>query len=146
MCLVRLKCDNVESCVKLGTISKKDAYNDIKKIVPGIAAHLNCKELSFAKVNGKKWISGTIVVYQIDYPEPEFCIVQKIYTVNTHVFIYAKKLTTLEFDDYYHAYRIDDSPFESDKVFINLKDLPEVEPCVIHTNSSGTFVATRYDL
>lgn len=110
------------------------------------AAHFDCKEFSFAKMNGKRWSRGTVIVFQIDYPDPEFCTVQNIYTVNTHVFIYAKKVRTIEFDNYYHAYQIDDKPFTSDEVFINLIDLPEVEPCVIHKNSHGTFVATRYDL
>lgn len=33
MSLIREKCNHVESCVKLGTITQENAYNDMKKIV-----------------------------------------------------------------------------------------------------------------
>lgn len=146
MCYSKQKCKNAECYSKLGTIINEDIDIEIKKLIPGIVEPLYSKEYSFVKINGKKLMTGSVIVVSMEKLEPDFGIVHRICTIKGCIFLLVKLLKTLNFDKFYHAYLVNDRSFESDLIVINNDDLPKFEPCVIHTNKDGTYVASRYDL
>lgn len=147
MSYTREKLEFVQNKVKLGTIVDENADMEFQRLHSTIVGPLNCKKYSFVKVNGKLIDSGTVLVVKIQ-EEPEFGKVICIYVAKGYLFFYVKKLNNLDlFNKYYNAYEVEDLPLEmAEKYVVNVEDLPEVEPCVIHTNKDGTFVSSMYDL
>lgn len=153
MSYMRVKCENVESKVKLGTLIDDNCDLEFEKILHDVEegsdmmGPLNCQAYSFIKINGKKYAPGTVVVIDIN-ETPEFGRIAKIYKAKGQVYLYVKRLEVLnDFDQFYHAYEVEELSFQnSAKVLISINKLPEVEPCIDHKNEDGLFIATRYDL
>lgn len=76
-----------------------------------------------------------------------FAKIVNIYQVKNQFYFYVHSIETLDFENYYHAYEVNllDSKLTNISL-VNVNDLPDSDPCIIHTNSDGTFVATRYDV
>lgn len=146
MCYLKKTCANVGSKLELGTVIQQNADTDFKTKHTYAKGVLNAKKFSYLKINGKLYESGTVILIEAK-ENPLFGIIKSIYQAKGHTYFSVKLLETITFDTYYHAYNVRN--FNSclpEDCLINTDDLPEVEPCVIHTNSDGTFVATRYDL
>lgn len=148
MSYIRENIESVENKLQLGTIISNNADTEFRNLSGKININgpLNCKKYSRIKLNGKLIDPGTVVVLKIK-ESPEFGKVLCIYEAKKTIFLHVKKLNNIDlFNKYYYAYEVEElSDKLSEKYLINIADLPEVDPCVMHTNKHGTFVATRYD-
>lgn len=122
------------------------ADSELRSIDKRITGVLNAKKYSYIKLVGKKIVPGTIIVAQIQV-EPDFGEVLDIFSAKNEVYIYLKMLEITQFDEHYHAWKVQVPAVQfAKKRLINIKNLPEVDPCIFHVNSQGSFVATRYKL
>lgn len=146
MCYLREKVKNLGDKIVSGNIVNNNAEKEFQRIYPSAKSKLNCKQYSSITKIGKLYQHGTIIVFKIGN-EPTFGKILQIYGAKGHFYFYIHLLKTVQFEDYYHAFEVVNLPLTKKNCrTVNVNDLPDTDPCVMHTNKSGTFVATRYDL
>lgn len=111
MSYLRYKYEDVESHIQLGTIIDENANQEFQNIHPNIKSTYYCKKLSFVKISGKRYEFNTVIVLKIDRI-PVFAKIYSIYKATAEVYFYVQILKNVdEFNQYYHAYEVEDLPF-----------------------------------
>lgn len=136
---------NAENTVELGAVLEVNVDSEVKKINKHICGKLYSKKFSFIKIFGKKYQAGTVLATGTDGLEPFFGKIINIYELKGLIYIHVKMFEDIEFENYYFAHRVTDASLHSSKdELIWVGGLSEPEPCILTTNSDGTFVAMRY--
>ncbi|KAJ8673771.1 hypothetical protein QAD02_005033 [Eretmocerus hayati] len=145
LCYMKEFTDSPENDISIGSIAENMICpSELKKRVPGYAGDHWGKRYHSIDVLGKKFTDGTVFLLRADdYGFPVFARLKEIYEVNSNIYFFASTLDVIDFDDWYHSYRVVDN--DEPNEFVNLKLVPKLGPCLVTKIEDEVFVMTRYD-
>ena len=143
-CFITEFCSNTHGDDVMGPIDESNAQTSLRKLVPSIKKEMPVVTLKNIEILGKPYSVGTIIAIRISEEGPQFGIVKKIFSCD-NIYIQAKELDTLYFNDYYHAYSVSSNVQKPD-VLINVDLVPRLPPCLLVIKSKEELVIMRYDI
>jgi hypothetical protein len=105
-----------ESCV----LAQNFCWNDVEKI----------KSTSWALISSTRFYTGCVVVHRIEPHIIHFAIIHKVYVYNNNNVVFkAKPMETINFDDHYFAYNVEDAGPGTELVYINYDSMQYPYAC-----------------
>ena len=87
---------------------------------------------------------GTIFFNGVNEDIASFSQLQNIYVIDEKVYLQTRSLTTIDFNDKYHAYRIEIN--QQTLEFIHINNIRRVPPCLFVNKNGDYYVSLRYDV
>ena len=133
-----------ESDISIGPIKNNQVTAEVRKINVDLPNDISAKSLKYIEIIGKKYTENTIFFHGFKEDKILFLQLRNIYVIDEEIFLHTHSLTTLDFNDNYHAYEVEISALSQELIPIN--KIYRVPPCLFVKKDCRYYVAMRYDL